>query len=105
MQIQINTDHNIPGRESLSRWMEGELQDALGRFADRITRIEAHLGDENSTTKSGARDKRCLLEVRLTGQQPIVASHQAPEVNQAVAGAIDKMIKQLDSHLGRLASR
>lgn len=102
MQIQTNTDRNISGREALAQNVEEILTRLLGRFGDQITRVEVHLSDENSSSKSGIEDKRCLLEVRLAGQQPVSVSEQAQTVDAAVTGAAHKMISLLDSELGKL---
>ena len=102
MQIQTDTDRNISGHDSLALQVEEILERLLGRFSDRISRVEAHLSDENGSTKSGVADKRCLLEVRLAGQQPVSVSQQAQTVDTAVTGAAHKMISLLDSELGKL---
>jgi ribosome-associated translation inhibitor RaiA len=107
MQIQLNTDSHISGREKLSRWIETVMVDALDRFSDQITRLEVHLSDVNSH-KPGhddKPDKRCLLEARLAGRQPVAVSHQAPTLEQAVDGAAGKLKRSLDSTLGRLSNR
>ena len=102
MKIQINTDKNIPGYEALTHRVETILEQVLARFIDQITRIEVHLSDENSASKSGMADKRCLLEVRLATRQPASVSEQAQTVDQAVRGAAQKMVSSLESELGRL---
>lgn len=48
MQIQVNTDDNVEGREELVRQLEAEISRTLGRFGDHFTRVEVHLSDENS---------------------------------------------------------
>lgn len=101
MQIQVNTDHNVEGREALVHWIESEVSHALGRFSDHITRVEVHLSDENSG-KSGGKDKRCLIEARLATRQPLAVSHQAGSLNDAFSGAADKLKRSLESALGRL---
>jgi hypothetical protein len=103
MQIQTNTNSSIEGREELAQQTETILKSTLGRFSDRITRVEAHLSDVNSH-KPGEDDKRCLLEARLKGLQPIAVSHQAGTLPQAIRGAADKLKRALDSTLGRLDS-
>ena len=105
MQIQINTDSNIEGDTALAEKVEGVVRNSLDRFSDKITRVEVHLGDENSDAKSTGDDKRCRLEARLAGLQPIMVSHLAPTVDQAVDGAADKLEQMLDSTLGRLRGR
>ncbi len=102
MHIQVNTDRNISGDESLAASVEAILERALARFADQITRLEVHLSDENSASKSGVIDKRCLLEARLAGRDPSSVSEVALTVEQAVTGAAQKMTSLLDSELGKL---
>lgn len=104
MQIQVNTDRNIEGDENLIADVRGTVDGALSRFSDRITRVEVHLSDENAD-KGGADDIRCLIEARLEGRAPIAVSHQAASVDRAVDGAADKLIRSLDSTLGRLRDR
>lgn len=102
MLIQINTDKNIDGDEKLTQRTEEQVKNTLNRFADQITRIELHLSDENSDKKLGTEDKRCLMEARVAGLQPVSASHQAMTVEQAVDGAAKKLRRSLESTLGRL---
>ena len=85
MQIQINTDHNIGGHQALVAEVSGKVERALSRFSAHITRVEVHLSDENSL-KSGQSDKRCMMEARLEGRQPIAVTHQAATLDQAVDG-------------------
>jgi len=101
MQIQINTDHNIEGREALADQFRGVVESALSRFSDRITRVEVHLSDENSDKKRGDDDMRCMMEARLENRQPIAVTHQAATLDQAVDGAADKLTKMIESALGR----
>lgn len=102
MHIQTNTDRNVPGDEALAKTVEEIVERILGRFGEQITRAEIHLSDENSATKAGIADKRCLLEVRLAGKQPVSVNDQADHVEAAVTGAAHKMVSLLDSELGKL---
>jgi len=102
MQIQVSTDNHIEGGEELTREVEAVVEGALGRFGDRITRVEVHLTDENSSSKSGDNDKRCVMEARLAGLQPITVSHDGSSLDQALNGAADKLEKTLKRTLGRL---
>jgi hypothetical protein len=102
MHIQVNTDKNISGHEALAQSVEETLNRVLARFAGQITRLEVHLSDENSTSKSGVIDKRCLLEARLAGREPTSVSDMALTIEEAVKGAADKMVSLLESELGKL---
>ncbi|GHA73743.1 HPF/RaiA family ribosome-associated protein [Cognatilysobacter bugurensis] len=101
MHIQLNTDHNIQHDPSVVRHVEQTLESALGRFSTQITRVEVHLRDTNAG-KSGDDDKTCLLEARLEGRPPVVASDDAATVASAVSGAARKLQRALDSSLGKL---
>lgn len=101
MIIQFNTDHKIPGSERQSAYFSPIIAEALGRFSNQITRIEVHLTDENSH-KEGQDDKRCMLEARLEGLNPIAVTSHGESIERAVKGAIEKMKTALDSVLGKL---
>ena len=102
MHILVNTDNNITGSENLTRQVEGVVEGTLSRFGDRITRIEVHLTDVSNSSKSSDNDKRCVMEARLAGLQPITVSSQASSLDQALDSAADKLEKTIDRTLGRL---
>lgn len=104
MLIQTNTDRNIEGSEGLSAHVESVVEETLGRFSDRISRVEVHLSDENSS-RGGGDDKRCMMEARLEGQRPTAVTHDAATVEEAVNGAADKLARSIESTLGRLRDR
>lgn len=104
MQIQVNTDNHIAGRDELAAWARDAIEAALGHFGERLTRIEAYLSDTNSQ-KGGPADIRCVLEARPAGLKPLAASHQADVLELAVEGAAEKLKRALASTLGRLDDR
>jgi len=104
MQIQVNTDKNISGNETMNQSVKKILDHILSRFSSQITRLEIHLSDENSATKSGVIDKRCVLEARLAGRKPTSVSDFALTIDQAVTGAAHKMVHLLESELGKLSN-
>lgn len=101
MQVQVSTDSHIQGGVDLSRAVESTVQSALGRFEPRLTRVEVHLSDENAD-KFHEHDKRCLMEARPAGMQPLTATHFARSVDEAVSGAAGKLARVLDSTFGRI---
>jgi ribosome-associated translation inhibitor RaiA len=100
----VNTDDNIEGGEDLDQQIETVVESTLGHLAEHITRVEVHLSDENSK-KGGNTDKRCLMEARLEGHQPIAVTDEAETIAQAIDGAADKLKRSLDHTLGRLSDR
>ena len=104
MQIQVNTGKSIEGGERLSLHVQTLLETKLGRFREHITRVEAHLSDENAH-KSGGNDKKCVMEARPEGRPPVAVTHFAANVDQAIKGAADKLEHLLDSTFGQINSR
>jgi ribosome-associated translation inhibitor RaiA len=100
MQVKINTDHNIEGHDAQASYFAGEVENALSRISDHITRVEVHLADENAD-KSGQNDKRCVMEARQEGRQPIAVTHHAATLEKAVHGAADKLTRLIESRIGR----
>lgn len=104
MQVLVNTDASVEGRETLEKTVAAVVEAALERFEQDITRVEVHLSDENAA-KGGSHDKRCLMEARLAGRQPLAVSHKAPSMELAVDGAAEKLQAAIGSTLGRLRNR
>jgi ribosomal subunit interface protein len=103
MKIQVNTDNNVEGHEDLHRYVRETLEANFSRFRNAITRIEVHIGDENSH-KGGSQDKRCLLEARIANRPPIAVSHNAETIHVAFDAASDKLMRSLTSMVGRLTN-
>lgn len=103
MTIQINTDKNLSVHEAFGSKLDDLLTQELSRFSEHITRLEVHLSDENGS-KEGLNDKRCLLEARLEGSQPIAVTGFCYTYELAVSSAIDKLKASLDKILGRIRS-
>lgn len=103
MTIQFNTANNINGSETLNARLSAVIAEKLSRFSDQITRIEAHLTDTNGS-KEGSNDKKCVLEARLEGLQPIAVTNLADNYDDAVTGATTKLKAAMDSAIGKLRS-
>jgi hypothetical protein len=104
MQVLVRTDASVEGRESLEEMVSEVVSGAMDRFEQDITRVEVHLSDENSA-KGGSDDKRCMMEARPAGHQPIAVTHKAPSVRLAVEGAAGKLQTAVGNALGRLRDR
>ena len=95
MEIQVNTDHNIDLPEARIADVEFEVRAVLARFADHITRVEVHLGDESAGRSSGE-DKRCMVEARPAGRPPVAVTDHAATLDEALRGALHKLKRLLD---------
>lgn len=102
MQVLVNTDNHVEGGEGLNRHVESVVQAALERFGNRVTRVEVHLSDENSGKKEGDNDKRCVMEARVGGLQPVTVSEDGATIDQCIDGAAEKLEKTLAKTVDRL---
>ena len=104
MQVQVHTDGSINGSAHLVENIAAELTQSLSRFGDQITRVEVHLRDADGP-KNASDDKSCLLEARLAGRPPVVASHDAPSLRQAIDGATTKLERAVEHVVDKLGDR
>jgi len=100
MQIQVNTDHNIDGRERVAEYVRDVVEHAVSHFEQRVTRVEVHLSDDNGA-KSGPDDKRCVMEARVASNKPIAVTHRGPNIDEAIHGAAAKLKRTLTTGFAR----
>lgn len=96
MKIQYNISNIGEGDERLVETLDDLFINSLFRFKEKITRLEVHLTDENSH-KDGQNDKRCMLEARIAGVQPIAITSQASSFEEAIKIASGKLKSKLDT--------
>lgn len=104
MIIQINSDNNLILHDEYRNKLNDLFSYEMSRFNQFITRLEVHLSDENGA-KSSVHDKRCMLEVRQEGKQPIAVTEIAETYDSAIAGAIEKLKTSLDTIQGKLLTK
>lgn len=104
MQVQVHTDNHIHGSAELTSRIEADVSDALKHYGSQITRVEVHLADMNGH-KKGDDDKHCLMEARVSGLDPIAAGHNAGTIDEAIAGAIDVLHRNLERVIGKVGQK
>ncbi|MDI2593860.1 HPF/RaiA family ribosome-associated protein [Pseudomonas sp. N3-W] len=104
MQIQVNSDNHIQSSIRLEEWVRTTIESTLERYEEDLTRVEVHLRDENGD-KPGPHDKRCQLEARPKGHQPISVTHKAETLEQAIDGAATKLEHALEHLFGKLRGK
>jgi ribosome-associated translation inhibitor RaiA len=99
MQVFVHAVHLTADRDAI----RAEVESALARFAERMTRVDVYVSDVNG--QKGGVDKRCLLEARPRGLKPVAAESTAAGPEEAVEDAVGKLERLLDHHFGRLEDR
>jgi ribosomal subunit interface protein len=105
MQVLLNTDANIDGGRAMADHVESVVKDALDRFAEHVTRVDAHLTDANSRQKTHPDEIHCTLEAKLIGLEPVVAKDHANTAHQAIRGATGKLQRAIGAALAKHDSR
>ncbi|RYE23488.1 MAG: hypothetical protein EOP51_10385, partial [Sphingobacteriales bacterium] len=83
--------------DNLSSTITSELE----RYSEHISRVEIFLADENGA-KAGVNDKRCTLEARVNGREPIAVTAHGDTVDMAFNNAIDKLHSSLATVFDRM---
>ncbi len=100
MEMHFNSDSSVLGSENVAARIEAQVRGRLARFASRLTTVEIYVSDVNGD-KGGGDDKHCKIEARPRGEEPVVVSAEATDIDSAARRAGAKMISLLDSHFGK----
>lgn len=88
MHIQLHSDQSTDGSQLMAEHLKVVLAKAMGRFGERISRVEAHLSDADGLAKSSPGDIHCTLEARLVGLDAVVVKNHADNAHEAIDGAV-----------------
>jgi ribosome-associated translation inhibitor RaiA len=94
MDIQVNHGH-VKKSDLIDQYAQERVMKELAHMADRITRVEVHLGEDSHAHKSGGHDKRCMIEARPSGRQPIAVEHKGDDMKLVIAEAAGKLGRAL----------
>ena len=90
---------DIDNSDALETHSNEQLEHHIARrFGERITRVEVHLSDTNAH-KQGPHDKRCRIEARPSGLDPVFAEAHSDDFYKAIAECVDKLRKVLEKRL------
>ncbi len=81
--------------DSIDEHINERLGKELAHIADRITRVEVHLHDDNGSEKSGPQDKRVIMEARPAGRQPLAVEHKGDNMIQVISDGAGKLARAL----------
>lgn len=104
MQVQVHADDHVQGGESLAQWVQEEVGGKLARFREHLVRVDVYLTDVDAL-KSGGKGKRCVLETRPAGRQPLAVNAEAEKVMQAFNSALEKLQNALETDLAKMRDK
>lgn len=104
MNVQVNSGHDVHCSEEYIKQIENTVIGSLERFRNALTRVEVFFGDENGA-KSGANDKRCTVTAKMSHHDTFAATGHGEVYDVALDIALDKMVRVIDSKIGRSIDR
>ena len=102
MEISLEFS-NVPVQQRFESDVEDRIGEVLSPFAERLTRVEVHLRDENA--QKGGRDTRCTMEARPRGLDPLAVEAIEEGPREAVRSALGKLQHALGHRFGRLDAK
>lgn len=97
MKIQINFG-DVQRSDAIREHVEEVVNRELKRFAERVTRVEVHLHDDNAK-KHGPDDKRCVMEARPAGKDPVKTEAKHEDLYRAIKRTGEKLKRALEKRL------
>ena len=104
MQVQVHAGDNVQGGESLAQWAQDEVQNKLSRFREHVTRVEVYLTDVDAL-RNGGKGKRCVMETRAAGRQPLAVNAEAEKIAEAFNAALDKLHRALETDIAKMRDK
>ena len=101
MQILLHSDPNTDGSHLMADHLATVVKAAMGRFGERVTRVEAHLSDANGQGRSSGGEIHCTLDAKLLGLDAIVVKDQASNAHQAIEGALRKLKRAVGTEIAK----
>jgi len=103
MKLQVNYG-DIQGSAALHEHVAASIERSLKHMVSKVTRVEVHLRDDKQKRR-GPDDKRCVVEARLAGSQPLAIEARGRNVYAVVARAADKLARAVRRGIAKQRER
>lgn len=100
MLIQVNFG-DVERSDAIDQFVRDKVMSHLGHLAEKLTRVEVHLRDDNSSAKSSHNDKRCTMEARPAGRQPLVVEHTGDDLYRVITETAGKLSRAVKTNVDR----
>ena len=94
---------SIKTTDAMRDFVHQRLSAALGRFGDRIPRVEIRITDENGPR--GGVDKLCRVTANIAGAGPLTIEKRAGDFYEAIARAINAVKQNVARRVSRRGKR
>lgn len=94
---------NVQVQPAFEKDVEERIGEVLAPYAEKLTRVEVHLRDENG--HKGGKDTRCTIEARPRGLDPVAVETIEEGPREAVRAGLAKLQSLLAHKFGKLDAR
>lgn len=101
MQILLQSAPHIDSSQLMAEHFATVVKAAMGRFGERVTRVEAHLSDADGQARTSGNDIHCTLQATLKGLDAIVVKEQSGNAHQAIDGALRKLKRAVGAEIAK----
>ena len=105
MLTQLHADPQIEHHAAMAQHLDALVKTTLARFGGRITRVEAHLSDENGATRATGDDIHCTLQAHLVGLETVVVKGLGDNPHQAIDDSMHKLKRAVGTALAKQVHR
>lgn len=105
MQVQVHTDSTIQGGDTLEAWVREEVNTKLSRLKENVVRVEVFLTGVDALKATGGPGKKCVMETRANGRQPVAVNAEAEKVKDAFNAALEKLRRAVESDLDKVRDK
>lgn len=96
-------DGSIKTTDAMREFVHQRLNAALGRFEDRIPRVEVRICDENGPR--GGVDKLCRVTATIAGAGPLMIEKRAGDFYEAIARAVNAVKQNVARRVSKRGKR
>lgn len=89
MQVQIRWG-KLDKSDALGEHVHEQIDHALRHYKARFSRVVIHLHDDNES-KGGPHDKRCVIEARPNGAEPLAVEGTGSDLYKTVSAVANKL--------------
>jgi hypothetical protein len=101
MQVLLHCDNHVKGGHLMAEHLQTVVTGALGRFGERIKRVEAHVSEVEGRARNSADSLHCRLEARLADMEAVVVSEHGASAHQAIEGGVRKLKRAVGAAIGK----
>lgn len=92
---------DVEKSDALGEHIERQIEHALRHHESRFTRVDVHVHDDKAG-RDGAADKRCVIEVRPAGADPLAVNDHGDDFYSTATLAAKKLERAVQNFVERL---